>query len=132
MQASVETDTEDNSPGPVKDQHPPKSPHKTAAQNDEKHSFPAAPKPEKQDPSPSLEKREGLYAYAPPARLAREEVATSTLWQRYPEAGATQVSSHRRHRRNSIVVWSGDEVHIVEESPHRMVPRKKRTHRRTY
>lgn len=131
MQATVETDTEEslgtnaNHDGANKTQ--------TAPRKGENASIPA--RTPKEEPPPSLEKREGGYSHAPPLRFARDIVVTSSLHIHRPKQPASTIRQRpERSKKKSIAVWSGDEVHIVDvdtHGPHKAAPPRVRPHRRT-
>lgn len=115
MQASVETDTEDNSP--VTDKAP-QRPFNDSDKNDqhreEDHPPLSNPRSKKDDPPLCLEKREGGYSCTPPSEFACEEVATSTIYLRAPASMSTGRRAPRSRRMKNIAVWSGDEVRIID------------------
>lgn len=115
MQASVETDTEDNSPEAAKaQQRPLQDSRKDDQQRMQGHSPLHTHTPAKLDPPLCLEKRVGVYSCAPPSEFAREEVATSKIYLQAPEPRSTGRRAARRSVKKRIAVWSGDEVRIVD------------------
>lgn len=134
MQASVETDTEDNSLDTDKAQRRPcNDSHKDARQKHDDQSPVSHANSEKIDPPLCLEKREGVYSCAPPAEFAREEVVTSTLHLRAPEPASTGSRAPRRNRRKCIAVWSGDEVRMIPDEISPMcLSHDQRSHRCAY
>lgn len=132
MQASVETDTEDNdipstTPSTTKGQTALKSPPAVVR---EAVNHPPPLPPQEHDHSLSLEKREGVYTHHPPSKFAREEVAINTLRILPPRSSSTaKRASRRSSNQGRIAVWSGDEVYIMDsETRRRGLSHRKRRH----
>lgn len=133
LQATVETDTEE-SPGTNTGYDRPKKTQSVHC----KETDPLPPVPDskpKQDPPPSLKKREGVYTHAPPLEFAREKIVTSALHLQ-PSDHASTARPHTGRSKKTVAIWSGDEVHIVDLDPNgpsrTLPPPRTRAHRRIF